>query len=324
MSSCASQAHAFHQPVCQKLLWLHLWSVPHVHTIGVFSPSEWGPDSQCQASQVAHWTWWWQCLAAWHCRSVWSLPCHFAADAGGLALSLAKSHWHGALHCAHKSCIHCYAFWKRGGVKIELVADPWTSSTCCGWKFTATCCWEHVSKVAKGSYHLKLVRSDLDFFMWSAIQGACSSVAPCTSVVRVFFQVLEPTAFLVHPVLATILEDAVAAHSSATDGAWKLAWTLQEVQFHTTDHDLCLSFIYSQSFLLHCFFLCQEPPDTFLKWFNDDNKVISIEVFPRDSRAELPCIGRTIHSSRPRFLSAHQMTVRGTWSNAFSRSTKAM
>ena len=23
-------------------------------------------------------------LAAWHCRSVWSLPCHFAADAGGL------------------------------------------------------------------------------------------------------------------------------------------------------------------------------------------------------------------------------------------------
>ena len=26
---------------------------------------------------VAHWTWWWQCLATWHCRSVWSLPCHF-------------------------------------------------------------------------------------------------------------------------------------------------------------------------------------------------------------------------------------------------------
>ena len=34
-----------------------------------------------------------QCLAAWHCRSVWSLPCHFAADAGGLALSMAKSPW---------------------------------------------------------------------------------------------------------------------------------------------------------------------------------------------------------------------------------------
>ena len=87
MSFWASQAHAFHQPVCQKLSWLHHWSVPHVHTIKVFSPSEWGPDPQCQAAQVAQWTWWWQCLAAWHCRSVWSLPCHFAADSGGSAVN---------------------------------------------------------------------------------------------------------------------------------------------------------------------------------------------------------------------------------------------
>ena len=36
MSFWASQAHAFHQPVCQRLSWLHHWSVPHVHTIGVF------------------------------------------------------------------------------------------------------------------------------------------------------------------------------------------------------------------------------------------------------------------------------------------------
>ena len=64
----------------------------------------------------------------------------------------------------------------------------------------------------------KLVRSNLDFLLWSAIQGACSSLAPCTSVVRVFFQALEPTALLVHPVLAAIAEDAVAAHSSATGG----------------------------------------------------------------------------------------------------------
>ena len=119
---------AFHQPVCQRLSWLHHWSVPHVHTIGVFSPSEWGPDPQCQAAQVAKWTWWWQCLAAWHCRSVWSLPCHFAADAGGSALSMAKSHWHGALRSAHKSYTHGRVFWKRGGVKRGLVTDPWTSS----------------------------------------------------------------------------------------------------------------------------------------------------------------------------------------------------
>ena len=100
----------------------------HMSIPSVFSPSEWGPDPQCQAAQVAHWTWWWQCLAAWHCRSVWSLPCHFAADAGGSALSMAKSHWHGALRSAHKSCTHGHVFWKRGGMKRELVADPWTSS----------------------------------------------------------------------------------------------------------------------------------------------------------------------------------------------------
>ena len=46
MLSWASQAHAFHQPVCERLSWLHHWSVPHVHTSEVFSPSEWGPDPQ--------------------------------------------------------------------------------------------------------------------------------------------------------------------------------------------------------------------------------------------------------------------------------------
>ena len=106
------------------------------------------------------------------------------------------------------------------------------------------------------------------------------------SVIRVLCQELEPTAFLVHPVLAAIAEDAVAAHSSATDGAWKLVWTLQVVQHCTTDHDLCLSCIYSQSFLLHSFFPSQEPPDTFLELFSDDNKVIGIEILPEDSRAE--------------------------------------
>ena len=101
-------------------------------TTGAFhmsiSPSEWGPDPQCQAAQVADWTWLWQCLAAWHCRSVWSLPCLFAADAEGLALSVAKSRWHGALRSAHKSCTHGHVFWKRVGVKRGLVADPWASS----------------------------------------------------------------------------------------------------------------------------------------------------------------------------------------------------
>ena len=90
-----------------------------------------------------------------------------------------------------------------------------------------------------------------------------------------------------HPLLTAFPEDAVAAHSSATDSTWELAWTLQEIQPCTTDHDLCLSCIYSQPFLLHCFFPCQEPSDTFLQWFSYDNKVFSIEVLPWDPTGEL-------------------------------------
>ena len=100
---------------------------------------------------------------------------------------------------------------------------------------------------------------------------ACSSLASCTSVVRVLCLVLEPTAFLVHPVLAAIAEDAVAAHlcdrrrmetclnSAGGPGPYRRSW-------------------FSQSFLLHCFFPSQEPPDTFLERFSDDNKVIGIEA----------------------------------------------
>ena len=90
-----------------------------------------------------------------------------------------------------------------------------------------------------------------------------------------------------HPVLTAFAENAVAAHSSATNSAWELAWTLQEIQSRTTDHDLCLSCIYSQSFLLHCPFPGQEPSDTFIHRFSYDNKVISIGVLPWDSTAEL-------------------------------------
>ena len=68
------RAHAFHQLVCERLSWLHHWSIPHVHTNGAVSLSEWGPDPQCQAAQVGHWIWWWQWYATSHCRSVWSLP----------------------------------------------------------------------------------------------------------------------------------------------------------------------------------------------------------------------------------------------------------
>ena len=35
---------------------------------------------------------------------------HFAADVGGLALSMARSHWHEALRSAHKSCTRGHVF----------------------------------------------------------------------------------------------------------------------------------------------------------------------------------------------------------------------
>ena len=89
-----------------------------------FSPSEWCPDPQCQTTQVAHWIWWWQWLVAWHCRSVWSLPCHFAADVRGLALSMAKSHWHGALLSAHKSCRGSHLSLEREVIGRKIVAAP--------------------------------------------------------------------------------------------------------------------------------------------------------------------------------------------------------
>ena len=72
------------------------FGVFHVSIPVELSPTGWGPDPECQAVQVAHWTWWWQCLAAWHCRSGWLLPYHSPTDVGGLALSMAKSHWHRA------------------------------------------------------------------------------------------------------------------------------------------------------------------------------------------------------------------------------------
>ena len=113
---------------------LHTWQISHQISRYVYHEG--------QATQVAHWTWWWQWFVAWHCRSVRSLPCLLAADIGGLALSMAKSHWHGALGYAHKSCTGGHVSWKKDGGKRELVAAPWT---CCGLKITVTGCWEHVS-----------------------------------------------------------------------------------------------------------------------------------------------------------------------------------
>ena len=189
----------------------------------VLSPSEWGSDPQCQAAQVTHWIWWWQCLAAWHCRSVWSLICHLAAEVGGLALSMAKSHWYGALRSAHKSCTCSHMSWKRGGGKRGLVAAPWTLYICIQSPLSSA--WAHCISCAP---------------------TACSHCRRC----------------------CCCLLQCETAHGN-----------LPELCRRSRPVSQITSFVF-QFFLLHCFFPSQEPPDTFLKWFSNDNKVIGIEVHP--------------------------------------------
>ena len=61
-------------------------------------------------------------------------------------------------------------------------------------------------------------------------------------------------------------------------------------------------------------------PDLHLKLFATPSPTRT----PLRALAYIPWTNRTIHSSTPSFLKAHQITFRGTWSNAFSRSTKAI
>ena len=279
------------QPVCERLSWLHHWSVPHVHTSRAFSPSEWGPDLQCQAVQVVQWTWWWQRLAAWHCRSVWSLPCHSAADVGGLVLSMAKSHWHGALHSAHKSCTHGHMSWKRGGVKRELVVAPWTSSRQFSYMLQLkvhrhlllrACLLGSKRKLPPPACQVRLglpcvicLPRGVQFpgTVYICSQGPLSSAwAHCISC--------APSAcsrcrrWCCCPLQCNRRRMETYLNSAGGPGPYRRSWSLS-------------SCIYSQSFLFHCFFSSQEPSDTFLERFSDNNKVTGIEVLPGDLKAEL-------------------------------------
>ena len=171
--------------------------------------------------QVAHWIWWWQCL--WHCRPVWSLPCHFATDVGGLALSIAKSHCKGALRSTHKSCTHGHVSWKRGGRKRELVAAPWTSS-----KWFSDMLWleVHSHRLLRACFlgskrKLRPPACQSDLGLPSVVCCPRGVQFPCTVYICIQGPLSSAWAhcfFFVHQVLAAIAEDAVAAHSRVTDG----------------------------------------------------------------------------------------------------------
>ena len=147
----------------------------------------------------------------------------FHSRVGGLVLSMAKSLLHGALRFAHKSftCGHACDILK------ERRREERTDSS--SWNFFQPVFTHIVVKVHShqllracllGSKEATI--SSLSGPTWTSICGLPSKghAVPWHHVHQVLCQVPEPNAFLVQPVLAAFLEDAVAVHSSATSGAW--------------------------------------------------------------------------------------------------------
>ena len=230
---------------------------------------------------------------------------------------------------------------------------------CCGWKFTATCCWEHLL----GSKR-KLP------------PPACQVWLGLPSVVCRPGGVQFPvTAYICsHGPLSSAWVHCISCAPSAWSHCRRCCCC--PLQCDRRRMETCLnsaegpdpcrrswssSFLHLLSvlFFFHCFFPSQEPSDTFLrhrgppKGPQSKTLVIASSTMMKRSRliteawwtptftsnsslyysptwtqlrtfAYIPYTSRTIHSSTPSFLSAHQMTFRGTRSKAFSRSTKAM
>ena len=87
---------------------------------------------------------------------------------------MAKSHRNGVLHSANKSCTRGHMSWKRGDEKRELVAAP---HTCCGWMLLRACLLG-----SERRYHLQLVRSNLDFPLWSTVSPRYNLCNHCSYI----------------------------------------------------------------------------------------------------------------------------------------------
>ena len=188
---------------------------------------------------------------------------------------MAKSHWHRALRSSHKSCTCSHVSWKRSGWKRELVAAPWTFSR---W-------FSHVLWLKVHSQ--QLLRACLLGSKRKLLPSACQVRLGLASVVCHPWDMQFPgTVYICNqgPLSSAWAHCISCAPSTCSHCRKCCRWTLQEVQARTTDHDLRLSCIYSQSILLHYFFPSQEPPDIFLERFSNDNKVFGIDVLPGDSQ----------------------------------------
>ena len=76
MSSWASLAAVFHQPVYHMLIWLYLQDAQHIQTSEACSLSKWGQGLWAQAWPAALLVLQWPHPLSWYCRSVWLWPCH--------------------------------------------------------------------------------------------------------------------------------------------------------------------------------------------------------------------------------------------------------
>ena len=120
--------------------------------------------------------------------------------------------------------------------------------------------------------------------MWSAVQGACSSLALCTSVISVLCHLIL-LHFLCTQVLCTQCLQTMEKILFLPTPVGQTAQNLSELCRRSRPVPQIMIFVFhafTQSFLLHCFLPSQDLPDTFLERFSDDNKVIGIKVLPGD------------------------------------------
>lgn len=101
---------------------LHM-SIPEKPSLSL---SEWAQEPQDQAVLTTYLITLWPHPLVWCYRSIWSWSCYYAANAGGLGWSWAKSHLHES-SCFERKCCKCgHASCVRGGKK------RWQSSL---WNF---------------------------------------------------------------------------------------------------------------------------------------------------------------------------------------------
>ena len=170
---------------------------------------------------------------------------------------MSKFHWHGAWCSSGKSFTHDHRSCKRWrDVRTGSSSLNFFQTTFAQVVTASSQSGKHATKVAEGSYH-QLIRSNLNYTLRSAINRAGISNAPCTPIIRIWCQLLKPTAFLMHPEFAAIAVCAVLL-------------TPEQQTMHGNSPELCkrsrplpqIMTLFFLHFLLHGF-PYQEPCDTF-------------------------------------------------------------